>query len=123
MALYSLNWMNSVQEKGREGINDAFSPANEYKFYSIFLRLCDRNQMSNKFDESVISRFSKYKDIISKMLETPIKAEWVLDFIGNIDGRGTIKERKGLSKIEEDNPNYIIDRIREESREIVRQNK
>ena len=123
MALYSLNWMNSVQDKGREGINDAFSPANEYKFFSIFLRFCDRNQMSNKFDESVISRFSKYKDIISKMLETPIKAEWVLDFIGNIDGRGTIKEKKGLSKIEEDNPNYIIDRIREESREIVRQNK
>lgn len=124
MAFYALNWMNCVQDNGRDGIDEAFKPGNMRPFYSIMAALDYVLNSNNNFDINVIMKETPYKSILKKMLETPIQMEWVQDFITSVTKEFEhYQEKRGLSYIETNDPNYLLNQSKETARDIIRRNK
>ena len=124
MAYYALNWMDSAQSKGREGLEEAYKTENRKPFYYLLNLLCIINEQTDHFStESILSHYKGDKEIVKKFLGTPIKLEWVYEYINMISKSGMVKEKKGLSYNELVFNNYLQDSSEEEAREIVARNR
>ena len=124
MAYYALNWMDSAQSKGREGLEEAYKTENRKPFYYLLNLLCIINEQTDHFStESILSHYKGDKEIVKKFLGTPIKLEWVYEYINMISKSGIVKEKKGLSYNELVFNNYLQDSSEEEAREIVARNR
>ncbi len=123
IAFYANNWLLSVQNNGKDGINEAFSLKNKKVFFEVFNKLRYVIENLDHFNIKLIELLFRDKKLIRKLLKTPLQTEWVYDYVSQMSDKGPIKEKKAVSYVESINDDYIIQNTSNEVREIIGKNK
>ena len=119
VAFFALNWLNSVQSQGADGIDYAYGEKNKAAFMHVRDHLTNYFANNSSFNIDEAAKGSKLPEVIMKLGENPTKMEWLVNYFTYISGRSIPKERKGLSVEEINNPDYHAIRAIEEARDIM----